>query len=172
MNDLASLQTVPEDSSSTASSTSLITANLAALNEGRGVLESLSDEQYVASCQPAFRSTLGAHYRHLIEHYSCFLDSVQNGRELVCYASRARNGQIELDRSYALQQLNSVAEELCQLDPASLRGVSVEMRDQEGLPPASTNLERELLFLQSHTILHHAMIASMCRILGHEVPDN
>lgn len=148
-----------------------LAANTTALLDGLTVLESLSDELYVRSCKPAFQSLIGAHFRHLLEHYQCFLHSVKNGDQLICYDSRQRDVNIELHRVHAVrvsvalvEQLNSfeiMAEDCC-----------YTVRDQQTLAPIATTIARELLFLQSHTVHHHAIIAAMCRILGHDVAEN
>lgn len=162
----------------------LLAANIAALSEGKAVLESLDDVQFRSSCKPAFQSTLGAHYRHLLEHYVCFLKSTQHVGSLICYDSRKRDVKIEQNRAYALQALDQVVAELCafeapgaatgegELGASALEVGSFEVRDHQMVPPLATSLARELLFLQAHTVHHHAIIAAMCRILEHTVPEN
>ncbi len=151
---------------------SLIAANVAALNESKNILQGLSTEHYNASCKPVFQSTLGAHFRHLLEHYSCFLAAVTGAEKLICYDSRRRDIEIERNRPHALQVLDSIVTQLCALKLIGDATATQYMRDQDVLAPTPTTLSRELLFLQSHTVHHHAMIAAMCRIHGHKVPEN
>ena len=43
--------------------------------------------------------------------------------------------------------------------------------DEQSVEPIATNLQRELLFLQSHTVHHYAIIGAMTRAFGNQ-PDN
>lgn len=150
----------------------LLLANVATLSEGANVLRGMDNTVYTASCSPIFMATIGAHFRHLIEHYSCFLRGVAEDRLQVCYTQRERNPRIELERDYALQTLHQVMEQLggSELDRVSRRVWRAS--DQDVLDPVPTTLARELLFLQSHSIHHFAIIAAMCRMHDFAVPEN
>ena len=41
-----------------------------------------------------------------------------------------------------------------------------QIKDLQITEPIKTNLERELLFLQSHSVHHYAIIAAMTRLIG------
>ena len=43
--------------------------------------------------------------------------------------------------------------------------------DEQSDVPVQTNLERELLFLQSHTVHHYAIIGAMTRAFGNQTDD-
>lgn len=150
----------------------LLLANVATLTEGANVLSCMDTAVYTASCSPIFMATIGAHFRHLIEHYNCFLQGVTEDQLHVCYTQRERNPRIERERDYALQTLQQIIEQLsdAELDRVSRRVWRAS--DQDLLDPVPTTLARELLFLQSHTIHHFAIIAAMCRMHDLAVPEN
>ena len=58
---------------------SLIANNIEALSEGLALLEQISDGSYLANHEPLFQSTLGQHFRHLIEHYQCLMQQIASG---------------------------------------------------------------------------------------------
>ncbi|MFT4629297.1 MAG: putative damage-inducible protein DinB [Arenicella sp.] len=141
----------------------LIDANIQALREGDELLLTLDSEQYGSGLKPAFQATIGAHYRHLIEHYRCLFSQITKG--VFCYDKRERDEQLESDREYALR---SIADTIAQLEALELEVFDQQYHIIDHLlaVPLATTLERELLFLQSHTAHHYAIIAAMARGLG------
>ena len=151
----------------------LFIANMAALAESRALLECLSDDHYTASCSPAFLSYIGAHFRHLLEHYQCLISQCNAGNEqvFICYDTRPRDTKLEQSRVYALAVIDQLSSELCALQKRITHDVECIVRDQTALGSVASTLARELLFLQSHTIHHHAIIGAMCRMHGCEVEE-
>jgi len=143
----------------------LFKANIDALSEGQELLSQLSPEQYTQGYKPAFSSTIGAHFRHVLEHYRCFLSHIESGE--ICYDSRERDQLLEVDHEYALctiSELSAALEKFNLMDPNM--NSACEVRDMQSTKAVTSTLERELLFLQSHSVHHYAMIAAMCRLLG------
>ena len=52
----------------------LLHSNLSTLSEGLDVLNLLNEGQYISTFKPVIESTIGAHFRHVIEHYQCFIE--------------------------------------------------------------------------------------------------
>lgn len=150
---------------------SLIDINIAALQEGLHVLGLLNTEQYKQGYKPAFQSAIGTHFRHILEHYRCFL--VQIDDHLFRYDKRARDQRLETDLNYAQETVYEVIESLKQFD-MSLFTDQYEIGELQVdgdlteylIGGVNTTLERELMFLQSHSMHHYAMIAAMTRALG------
>ena len=143
--------------------TSLIKSNLDTLNEGLSFLDSLSPAQYTASHQPAFLGTIGAHYRHFLEHYRCFLAQLE--QQELCFDARERESELENDLEYAKQTVQGIATSLSLLKSTTL-DEEVTVKDQQTSQPVKSSVARELLFLQAHTVHHYALIAAMARLLG------
>ena len=141
----------------------LIDANIQALKEGDELLLMLNAEQYGSGLKPAFQATIGAHYRHLIEHYRCLFNQVT--KRVFCYDKRNRDEQLESDREYALRSIADIIGRLETID-LELFDQQYHIVDHQLAVPLVTTLERELLFLQSHTAHHYAIIAAMARGLG------
>ena len=144
-------------------SQSLIDANVQALKEGAELLLILDSEQYGSGLKPAFQATIGAHYRHLTEHYRCLFTQITKG--VFCYDKRGRDEQLEIDREYALRSIADIIGQLETIDFA-LFDQQYHIVDHQLAAPLAATLQRELLFLQSHTAHHYAIIAAMARGLG------
>lgn len=141
----------------------LIESNVKALGDGLELIQLLGPDQFTQSCEPVFLSNIGVHFRHVLEHYSCFFEQLPTG--LISYDKRCRDMRLEVDSSYAVKTLSSVCDELKQLDIDNGAGL-LQISDQPLLRAVDSNLERELLFLLAHTVHHYAMIAAMARLLG------
>ena len=141
----------------------LVLANVKALNEGATQLQRLTSEQFQRALEPAFQSTVGAHFRHLLEHFGCFLADLESG--VLCYDSRPRDLVLEQDINYALATIKRYIGQLSQLDLSDAER-QLLLKDQQIDNPLCTNLSRELLFLQAHTVHHYAIVAAMVRTMG------
>lgn len=145
----------------------LINSNIHALKEGAELILLLKKGQYTEGFKPAFQSTIGAHFRHVLEHYRCFVSQMVGGT--FCYDKRERDQQLECDAEYALQTIDELITSVRDIDEANcMRPLMIE--DEQTSAPVATNLNRELLFLQSHTVHHYAIIGAMTRAFGNQ-PD-
>lgn len=140
-----------------------VKTNLNTLQEGLDLLAQLSSEQYTASHRPLFIASIGAHYRHFIEHYQCFFQ--QLGTSDLCFDSRNRDSRIESSRQLATKAIEEVRAQLQHLETQDL-SATVLLHDQQSESPVHTSIARELLFLQAHTVHHYAIIAAMARNAG------
>jgi len=131
-------------------------------------LEELSAEDYQRAAKPAFQSSVGAHYRHIIEHYQCFFNQVEN-KQVINYDLRERNMRIESEVDYAKQCLNDILQILSGFSCDDKRDLKVSDDHCDYLIRSS--FSRELMFLIGHSEHHSAMIAAMLRLFGYSV-DN
>ncbi|MDT8321297.1 MAG: hypothetical protein RQ826_12300 [Xanthomonadales bacterium] len=143
--------------------------NIEALRQGEALLGRLGDEQYTQLLRPAFEATLGAHIRHNLDHYACFLAGLDSG--LIDYAARSRDLRVEQCRQIALSESLRLCKALegLQSDRQGLHLLAEADEDGRRLLTA-TSVERELEFLLSHTIHHYSILAVMCRLQGVSVP--
>ncbi len=106
------------------------------------------------------RSSVGAQYRHILDHYVCLLDGLCSGD--VDYDARQRDHSVESDPTVAAHRTNNLLERLAELVDGDLdRGLQVHLAptadSEDGVRYQST-VGRELLFLISHTVHHFAII--------------
>lgn len=111
---------------------------------------------------------MGAHLRHALEHFQCFLRGLPEG--VVDFDGRDRNRRLEESPEEALRVLQEVSEALERLDATTSADLALMLRvlpSRHGEPvTVSTTLRRELLFLASHTIHHLALIRVVARLAG------
>ncbi len=148
---------------------SLLESNIEALKEGAELLRLLEVGQYTQGFKPAFQSTIGAHFRHILEHYRCLLSQMNTGS--FCYDLRERDQLLECDIEYAAQTIDELSEQLTSLTESDFsRRYMITDHQVDG--EVETNLPRELLFLQSHTVHHYAIIGAMTRAFGKQPEDD
>jgi len=89
---------------------SLLESNIEALKEGADLLRLLKGGQYKKEFKPAFQSTIGAHFRHILEHYRCLLSQLEAG--VFCYDLRQRDQLLECDSDYAATTIEELIQQL------------------------------------------------------------
>lgn len=145
----------------------IIDTNRALLRDSIDLLERLPADVY-STPHLEGASSIGAHIRHVLEHYDCFLVGLQRGA--IDYTARARAPEIEASTAAAVRRAESVISGLDALDAVD-RPVRVPVLGH-GEGTVDSTAFRELQFLASHTIHHHAMVGLLCRIARHPVPED
>lgn len=111
--------------------------------------------------------SIGAQFRHNLDFISAFLKGSEIGR--INYGARERDAQVENDRRTAIAQIRELKIRLEQLETRSmLNCISVMSEIDSGLWFPSSLL-RELEFVLSHTIHHHALIAEKLLSFGIQI---
>lgn len=150
----------------------LIHANALLLEQGIEVLTALSDELFSSGTPAAFNASVGAHFRHCIDHYLTLRSGTQSGQ--INYEQRQRDARLESDRGYAVETACGLRDALAETADSELPALQVKLETCEGpgqdLCWVDTTLERELDYLINHTVHHYALIAVMLRLAGHETP--
>jgi uncharacterized damage-inducible protein DinB len=148
----------------------LIADNVACLEQGMQLLQQLSPELYVRPCATCFNSSIGGHIRHNADHYEQFLAGFGSGR--IDYDARSRRAEIEGDPAVAAAALGELRAGLEALASDNLdRALEVKMDGGASAAWTKTSVRRELQFLISHTIHHHALIVAIAGAHGYtELP--
>lgn len=145
--------------------------NLYFLEQGRQLLATLDDELFRQAGKTPRSASIGAHMRHVIDCFRCFLRGLESNR--IDYDARQRHPGVETDRATADAALAEIANALATLQgtPAN-RPLEVKADAAAWADPAlhwhGSTLGRELQFLLSHTVHHYALIALILRGHGHE----
>jgi hypothetical protein len=144
---------------------------IAIVRRGAETISTLSVEQFSRTAGLPSQASVGAHYRHHLEHIQLLLKGLKSG--IVDYDARTRDPRVESDISYALDMTAAVENELKTLrllEPAHplvvIQRAEVDAPDRPKVP---TTLAREILFLQSHTVHHYAIIAMLLRAQGLDI---
>lgn len=131
----------------------LIAALIRELTSAKGLILSLDAEIY--SRLEDGSGSIGAHIRHDLNFVECFLKGIETG--VVDYANRERDPRIETDRSFAASRIDAVIDQLAALDADPRTALFVASEIESTMLHRST-VSRELEFVLSHTIHHHALI--------------
>ncbi len=151
--------------------------NQAFLGQALELLESMPASLYAARPAHFERGGVGAHMRHVLDHYDAFLDGLDSGR--IDYDARERDPQTEIDIEIARARLRqTVARLVATFSRADIAASGAERKievamDLGGRPsgnPSSSvsSLGRELQYLVAHTVHHFALMAVVLRFAGHE----
>lgn len=130
----------------------LLIASNQLLKQLKNCLTKLTNDEYTEKLTIFSGSSIGQHTRHILEFYQALL----NVNDMINYDLRKRNLQIENDKEYMLQLIDSLTEELKSLNleqkiilQGTLGGV---------LNTVESNLGRELLYVTEHAVHHMAIL--------------
>lgn len=144
----------------------LIETNLHSLRQALSLIEQIDDRIYAESPAGFAPHKVGAHLRHVLEFYECFLDGIECSH--IDYDARRRDLSVETSRTIAAERIRSIIRRL-EAEPL-LRGDSIIwVRMEDGDAFLTSSPGRELQVLSSHTTHHFALIAMTLRGHGFEV---
>jgi len=107
--------------------------------------------------------------RHIADHYRA-LEKIENG--VLSYQSRRRNTLIESVVHVAIAEFSEIERILTVLQPGPI-AVIAEVNFLGGASVSvDSSIARELAFVASHAVHHHAMIAVLLHALGKQPPAN
>ncbi|MFT5083286.1 MAG: hypothetical protein ACI9Y1_001327 [Lentisphaeria bacterium] len=159
---------------------SVIKGNIEAIDQGLRLVSALSDAQYQYIATPYVKSSVGQHFRHVVDMFFALI----NAKVLDCvdYDVRRRGASVESERLVAIAELERIRVWMlgC-LDPAVLRSLakidSIAVQTEVTLEDThsvvlSSNLVRELVFTSSHAVHHYALISVIAKFQGVELEEN
>lgn len=151
----------------------LLSGLVEVLRQGIELLNRIEDRDYTTMEENEIvgSTSVGAHVRHCLEFINCFLEGTENGR--IDYDKRVRNRRIENERVFAVTEIFKTIQILTNFSsPESGNSLLVRPENVLGNDDfwCGSTIERELEFLQSHTIHHYALITFKLRALGVRVP--
>jgi hypothetical protein len=137
----------------------LLRFNAAVLNQALALVAA-----HQKSGAPAYAHPVGAHLRHVIEHYEALIVPDEPG--VVDYDQRPRDRELATKTSVARLRLQGLLRQLAgwtgsRLDaPVQVRGLGGLAGDFHFAVPSSVG--RELVFVASHAIHHYAVLQPHC----------
>ncbi len=139
-----------------------------------GVIQKMTDEQYggvAGGIATASTSTsIGSHVRHCLDHVA----AVACGSDRLDYDTRQRGTDVERSRTSARERIDELTVELSKLSGADAARVVriAAVVDVDGpVVELESTLGRELAFVISHTVHHHAMITAAAKLAGVVLPE-
>ncbi len=136
----------------------LIKHNIDKLSEIKNLLLRLPLEVYSSPVEILNEATIGQHFRHILEFYSCLEKGIEN--RTVSYDDRERDVKIESYINYALESIEKTIRFLEKIEkdfPLTLKAnYSTSLSTNQVSIPSS--LYRELAYAMDHTVHHLAII--------------
>ncbi len=153
-------------------SNELIHSVIQTLSQGEALLAQLSDEDYTRTLPVAFNASIGAHYRHCLDHFRSLFDAAVDGD--LNYDHRQRGTLVENDRFAALNATRELREGFERLSASCLpRTLTVTCKTSHTLPgteSSASTVAREFIYCVAHAVHHHALIGFMANVMGLNLP--
>lgn len=156
----------------------ILEANKEVLEQGIALLTSLVDEQYTRTCEPWLSSTIGQHFRHIVDMYLALMSAMESDYlEKVDYDYRRRGSRVELQVESGLEALRQIIHWLDRLEPAPVAKQVLQLQTEVSLQQSAvitldSSLVRELVFVASHAVHHYALIKVLVRHQGLCIAEN
>ncbi len=133
----------------------MLNALIEELDRGSMLLLELSDHIY--SAEKNGTGSVGGHFRHNLDFVNGFLNGIETGR--IDYNKRERDTRVETDRLYAVSRFADAIGRLRCMSPDSMSSVVEVASELNSSIRHGSSVSRELEFIHSHTVHHHALIA-------------
>jgi len=151
---------------------SLISAVEDVLLQGRAMLGAIDPEVYTWKDTKGCGASIGMHYRHVLEHFQCLIEGIQNGR--VDYDHRLRSSELESSVDAALFATSNLIETFRDLPVDVLqRECTVNYSvgyGKDGSEEVRSTLAREVAFCVGHATHHYAILKPLCPQLAVKLP--
>ncbi len=146
----------------------LIKALTDELARGVEIISALDDFTYPKIANGT--GSIGGQFRHNLDFVQCLLNGIRNGK--IDYSQRERDLRVEENRHCAKERFTLLIKEMNDLSPELFeRRMHVRSEIDDAVWNEST-AGRELEFVLSHTVHHHALIAEKMNSFGMKTPSH
>ena len=143
---------------------SLLSAVESVLLQGCALLDSVSSEAFIRKEDGPYGASLGAHYRHVLDHFLCLVEGIRSGQ--IDYDQRRRSPKLENSVDAARFATEDLMEEFRNLPTDALKRectviYSVDYGNNH-TQAVRSNVAREVMFCVGHAIHHYAILKLLC----------
>lgn len=142
------------------------------LKQGLNLLSDLGDSSYARVAGAPFDSSIGQHYRHVLEHFQCFLQGL--AKREINYDARKRNRRLENEVKLASNTTCEILQALLCCNEQNLaqdcKVVTSLAYGSQAPSVLDSNAARELAYCIGHAIHHYALIRLVAGGIGITVP--
>jgi len=136
---------------------SLISHNITKLNEIKEILIRIPAGLFTKQKDILSGSTIGQHFRHIIEFYTCLEKGLETG--IVSYDERERNVLLEKHTAYSVCIIDKIIHFLSWVKEDSALSLKGNYNDTSETPSTfQSSLFREMAYALDHTVHHLAII--------------
>jgi hypothetical protein len=125
------------------------------LERGNRVLTATDDFTYRRFANGS--GSVGAQFRHILDFVGSLLRGIEKGR--IDYTDRQRDTRVETDRQYAFERSQTLLRELHRFDQRVMGKTVLVRSELDEATWLASSVAREVEFVHSHTVHHHALIA-------------
>lgn len=151
----------------------ILADNLRVLDEAAALLRGLPPGVYGDLSGVVVSAPIGAHLRHVLDHFGGLLDGLDSG--LIDYDTRPRDPRVERDPDFALATIAAISARLLRLDALD-RPLQIVYNAgpyaEDPQPPHGSTLRRELHFAMMHAVHHYTCISIELRARGLPTPPD
>jgi hypothetical protein len=127
------------------------------LDQVGGIIEQISEHDFVKPVQAFNGATIGQHFRHSIEFFQCLMNGYSSGE--VSYDNRDHDKDLESNKILALDVINKIKLfiEHCDVNKPIALNVSYDpiISDEVAV---SSNMAREITYNIEHIVHHMALV--------------
>jgi hypothetical protein len=143
---------------------SLICAVESVLRQGCALLTSINNETYTLKGKGPDGASIGAHYRHVLDHFLCLIQGLWDGE--INYDRRARSPELEGSVEAALDATEELIQTFHTMTPPVLHKECTIIYsvgyDEPGAQAVRSVIAREVMFCVGHAIHHYAILKLLC----------
>ena len=126
------------------------------LNQLSELLQSISEEDFSKQTEVLSGSTIGQHFRHILEFYLVLVDSKNN---TISYDKRKRDRGIENSTKLALKSIKHIELKLENLNQEETISLDADFtEDGSRKSKIKSSMAREMAYCLEHSIHHQALI--------------
>jgi len=124
----------------------------------RQIVEIFSVEEYTKPLEVLSGSSLGQHFRHIVEFYNCIAEGSKNNK--LCYDDRKRDVRLETSPDFIKLKMDSIMNEIEKLDVFIPLDIEVKYSSDpnEKRTEIRSTFGRELTYGFDHSIHHLAIV--------------
>jgi len=152
---------------------SLISAAEDVLRQGIALLDSIDADTYSRKQEGPWGSSIGAHYRHVLDHFLCLIEGLWDFQ--INYDHRSRNRDIETSVEVArsttqdlFEALAAISDDVLCRDCTVVYSVRYSDNVAQNVPSV---VGRELMFCVGHAIHHYAIVKLLCSLRAVGLPN-
>lgn len=146
----------------------VITGCIDELQQGILLLHNLSDSDYTYLATPYVDSSIGEHFRHVLDLFHALM--LSSHHDLIDYNQRRRGHRVEKNRELAIKELETIIHWLIHLptsdlaQPVSLITEVCPHKQHDQVMQSS--FEREITFASLHASHHYALMKVITKVLN------
>lgn len=145
---------------------------IATLDQALNFLLTIDQDTYVT--QPSNKmSPIGAHIRHILDHFNSIINGMSRGR--IDYEERNRGSLVEFNLAIAIARFNEIKQWFSQLKVDDyLQPMSIESDiglNGVEIMTAPSSLNRELMFACTHAIHHYSILKIILKDISSQECD-